>query len=189
MFFMGSSGLTKKAFTVVETIIALFLFVILSGGAFYILRSAQENQSISAARAAVTGEAEISLRALERDIVSARRGTFKYSNSTLELKKPSGVALLDISYKFVPPILERVENGKTQILTKHLKEFKISEGTTAGNTTSTGTYILEILTEIEPAGSRKTQSHKQTVLVVIKEESEAVKDPRFRPSEDVVNNY
>ncbi|MBF0546178.1 MAG: hypothetical protein HQM08_17170 [Candidatus Riflebacteria bacterium] len=175
--------------TLVETLIAIVIFLIVCGGVFYLLRGAQSTQELSTARATASKEAEISVRQLERDIVSAKKGTFSYSTTSIQLKKPVGNNIISVNYSFSPPNLEREENGQSAILTNHLKELKISEGTTAGSVTATGTYILELTTLVLAKGSGSPQEHKQTILVVIKEESDAVKDPRFRPSTDVVNNY
>ncbi len=188
--------------TVIEVLVAAFIFVIISGGMWTILSSTRRVADLSQAKDEAKGMAETVLKHLQQDISTSKAVidkdklaqkksavTMSFASSgnqiTMKVPKPGVNAKLDADYVDVVYTLNGQElsrqdgnSGLTRVLCKNvskLEAFILSENQVS----------IEIETELKPPGATTPVTHNQRVLVTVREAVANAADARWITSDEL----
>ena len=190
---------TPRGMTIVEVLVGVLIFIVLSGGAYKILSSMRITAALSTAKAQAKDHAEICLRAMEKDISSSQvtvdANTLTNGSPTVilsfapvsggwQMLVPEAGSFKRITYQFDGTAkLNRVDaSGSTRLLSDHVTKLTISE-------LKREQYMIEIKTAFTPEGTSTSQEHRQTLLVTIRAAITNNLDARWRNTQDVLTNY
>ncbi len=189
---------TRFGVTLMEVVIAAAITIIISGGIYGLLSATRHTATLAKARGEVKEMAEIVLRQLEKDIATSRANVstvgagpnnaptvtteFKAVGGGWTMLVPEGKSWMKVDYQLALPRLTRVASHTSRILCSHLKELKIS-------TLSVEQVAIDLEVELIPEGMKTPVSHRQTLLVTIREAVKYKLDPRWRNNDDVINSY
>ncbi|MBI3038690.1 prepilin-type N-terminal cleavage/methylation domain-containing protein [bacterium] len=194
------SNIKSKAFTLLETLIAILVFGIVAGALYGILTRASSTQAFANAKAAAKDQAEIIIRTLERDISSAVT-EFNTVNATYScsFKATTGGWEMNIPEKSTPNAVKKVEylfdaaqkslsrkvsgpDGGTRLLSDKVEELKMAM-------VSASSVLIELKIGVVPDGSKIVQIHDQKMSVTIQSAVQSNLDRRWKDPKEVINNY
>ncbi|MFZ2957523.1 MAG: hypothetical protein WA705_11580 [Candidatus Ozemobacteraceae bacterium] len=203
----SSVGRPRRAMSVIEVLVGAVIMVIISGGMYKILSASRFTAAIATARSQAREMADVCLRSLEKDI-SSSQATVKTAGSTTTTKPvvvlsfqpqgtnswtmliPEGNSFKKVTYSFDGSNkLERDDaSGSKRLLCDKVVAFSISDMNTVAGLPQEQVSI-EIKVGIAPEGVKEPQVHHQKLLVTIRAATQANLDPRWRNTNDVINNY
>lgn len=188
--------------TIIEILIASLVFVIMSGGVWTIMRSTTQVAGISQAKDEAKGMAEIILKHLQQDVAVSKadidkknlvkglptvKTSFTAGGGQISMKipKPGVTAKMDDDYVDVVYSLNGKElfredgnTGNKRLLSSNvskLEAFVLSDSQVS----------IEIEIEVLPPGAQTPVTHKQQVLVTIREALADAVDSRWLTSDEV----
>lgn len=188
-----------KGVTVVEVLVGVLIFIVVSGGAYKVLSAMRLTAALTTAKAQAKDHAEICLRALEKDISSSHStidaNTLTNGSPTVNLTfapisggwsmlVPEAGSFKRVTYSYDGSAkLTRIDaSGSTRLLSDHVKGLTIS-------VLKPEQYTIEIKTTFTPEGSIHAQEHRQALLVTIRSAITNNLDSRWRNTTDVLTNY
>lgn len=188
-----------RGFTFIELLIAAVITVLLIFGVFKVLLASRHAAGLAAAKGAAKDMAEVILKALERDISNSRATvnmtgsggnqkpvvfrSFQPSGTGWTMLVPEGASSKRITYQKAGKKLSRADaSGTTRLLCESVEELLIAD-------LSEGQVSVDLKIGVIPDGMKEPVIHHQRLLITIREAVEAALDPRWRNTNDVLNNY
>lgn len=189
----------KKGMSVVEVLVGALIFIVLSGGAYKILSAMRHATAMTTAKAHAKNQAEICLRALEKDISTSNASidpsvlTNGSPTVTLSLQPvsdgwtmvvPEAGSFKRITYHHdgTKRLSREDASGSTRLLSENVTKLTLTELTQQQ-------YSVEIKTAVTPEGILTPQEHHQTMLVTIRAAIANNLDARWRNTQDVLNKF
>ncbi|HAE39492.1 MAG TPA: hypothetical protein DCG57_12800 [Candidatus Riflebacteria bacterium] len=193
---------SHRGVTIIEVLVAAFIFVIISGGIYTVLRSTRQVAHVSQAKDEAKAMAETILKYMQQDIAVSRavvdknpggggkpKATPSFSSSGGEIRmqvpKPGIAAKMEddyvnVVYSLSGKTLHRDDGvtGNNRLLSKYvskLNAFLLSDSQVE----------IEVEIEIFPVGVDTPVTHNQRVLVTIREAIVNAVDKRWLSSDEI----
>ncbi|HAE40640.1 MAG TPA: hypothetical protein DCG57_18705 [Candidatus Riflebacteria bacterium] len=175
----------KTGITLIEVLVSITILGIISVPLYYLLKDASNKRAVVVSRDYVKQETNKVLKLLENDLSQARKGSFKQvSDDVIEIKvRKPGKDEKDVplSYVYVAPDLIRRFDGKRWLVSKHIKDFVVSETPEAGRLV----VSLKVKAALDGIAEADAPEYAQEKLIVMREDSSEELDAFWRDVGDV----
>ena len=169
-----------QGLTLIEILVVMVIFTILSGGIYYLLKEMNVKRAIGEARMTAQREAGKILSQMQKDFAGAKQGTFNaldVNNISFKMGVGKVGQEATVSYEYKKPYLTRKLNNTMQwIMAQNLDQLNVSKQV------ATGQLLLEVKTKVAIDGLTidRAQSHEQNMVVVMRAASSIENDPHWR---------
>lgn len=187
----------KSGFTMIEIVVAAFIFAIIAVGLLQTWSHITYNQALSTAKGQAKSDVEIASRRLIRDIAMARAGTIAGSSGsdgiemTISVTDDSGsVSEKDVSYVRAGKTLTRESGLEKSVLSDFLMEG-IKGFSWSREANASGVIYLTLGVEYPVKGDPKNlQTYSQEFIVTVREEAAGSGiDERWKQSEQILDSW
>lgn len=189
-----------KGFTVVELVITIMIFCMISIPLYFVLSDSSNQANIIAARNHIKQEGNKVFKILENDLTQAKLGSFSQKNNEFSIKVRTRVSeketdnlLLakkenhdgELKYTLEKPKLYRTitEDGKTKkwLVSKTVDSIVIDEPSAIEAKNSPGKLAVKLVMKSDLAGIKEKDqpTYEQSKIIVMMEDAASVKDPNW----------
>ncbi|MBQ2591935.1 MAG: hypothetical protein II567_01470 [Candidatus Riflebacteria bacterium] len=190
----------NKGFTVVELVITIMIFCMISIPLYFVLSDSSNQANIIAARNHIKQEGNKVFKILENDLTQAKLGSFSQKNNEFSIKVRTRVSeketdnlLLakkenhdgELKYTLEKPKLYRTitEDGKTKkwLVSKTVDSIVIDEPSAIEAKNSPGKLAVKLVMKSDLAGIKEKDqpTYEQSKIIVMMEDAASVKDPNW----------
>lgn len=167
----------KRGITLIESMVAIFLFGVISIPLYYILSDMNYKRAVIECKDFAKQEANKVIKVVENDLSQARKGSFKQvSEDVIKIKvreKGDSNENVDLEYLFIKPKLFRTVGKKRFLISKNVELFEVSK------TPEEGRLVLSLKTFAAFDGIKQNEpiEYSQEKLIVMREDSSDEYDP------------
>ena len=174
----------RRAFTLVEVMIAIGLTAIVAVPLYYILSDSYKRANITAAKNYIEQEANKVLKFLENDISQAKYGSFEVKGNTISMKvhiKKDNHGIYGaekedfpvLKYTFNKPKLHRYLENKCWLVSNQVESLKIKEPPADELKKDPGKRVIELVMKSNMIGIKDSEqpTYEQNKIVSIREYS------------------
>ncbi len=190
----------NKGFTVVELVITIMIFCMISIPLYFVLSDSSNQANIIAARNHIKQEGNKVFKILENDLTQAKQGSFSQKNNEFSIKVRTRVSeketdnlLLakkenhdgELKYTLEKPKLYRTitEDGKTKkwLVSKTVDSIVIDEPSAIEAKNSPGKLAVKLVMKSDLPGIKEKDqpTYEQNKIIVMMEDAASVKDPNW----------
>ncbi len=190
----------NKGFTVVELVITIMIFCMISIPLYFVLSDSSNQANIIAARNHIKQEGNKVFKILENDLTQAKQGSFSQGNNEFSIKVRTRVSekeddnlLLakkenhdgELKYILEKPKLYRTitEDGKTKkwLVSKTVDSIEIDEPSATEAKNSPGKLVVKLIMKSDLPGIKPSEqpTYEQNKIIVMMEDAASVKDPNW----------
>ncbi|MBF0408536.1 MAG: prepilin-type N-terminal cleavage/methylation domain-containing protein [Candidatus Riflebacteria bacterium] len=187
----------RKAFTLVEAVVATLIFSLATGAIYALLRHGNIQSMRAYTRQALVSQANVLLKSMEADFRMAASTSFVFDKSSGEVvlqQYHGGEKLATITYKWTKPELYRKAQfeGQTtiRVLSPFIEDFSVSTfpRPSAGPEDNPGTaeqIAIRLNMKVIIPGSNDPLIHEQHAMVTMREISSSKYDPHWKQVGDL----
>ena len=190
----------NKGFTVVELVITIMIFCMISIPLYFVLSDSSNQANIIAARNHIKQEGNKVFKILENDLTQAKQGSFSQGNNEFSInvrtrvseKEDDNLLLAkkenhdgELKYILEKPKLYRTltEDGKTKkwLVSKTVDSIVIEEPSATEAKNSPGKLVVKLLMKSDLPGIKPSEqpTYEQNKIIVMMEDAASVKDPNW----------
>ncbi len=182
----------KKGFTVVELVITIMIFCMISIPLYFVLSDSSNQANIIAARNHIKQEGNKVYKILENDLTQAKRASFtqkgdsfsirvrlqENDNKLIKLKEDDDP---ELKYTFEKPKLYRSLQGKRWLVSDSVDSIEITEPTEIEKKDSPGKLTVNLVMKSNLPGikDKDQPKYEQNKIIVMAEDAASVNDPNW----------
>ncbi len=185
----------KKGFTVVELVITIMIFCMISIPLYFVLSDSSNQANIIAARNHIKQEGNKVYKILENDLTQAKLGSFSQKNNEFSIrvrtKEVENLLLAtkandaELKYTLEKPKLFRTitdgKNSKKWLVSKNVDSVVIDEPSAIEAKTSPGKLAVKLVMKSDLPGIKEKDQpiYEQSKIIVMMEDAASIKDPNW----------